>query len=315
MAYNYSPWDEEEQQNGGDQSYGNASQPRTPTTTNASGASARNTGLAAAASAPASQPANSGSLASVSSPTQPDGAATQRAAINTNSLLNSPGRPVASSGSLGSVSSTPYDVGTGASVITGGTNSGVNGGMNTSIGGPTATTAGSASGAPPTPYGSQPSMGAFTSQMSGYDQGKFGKHDPKYAIGAVESNFDPRQGITQAMLDQLNSLGIGQFSGQIGGDKFHISNGDQAFNGVTDIDAIIGSKTGNGVWGYQPEGGATDAGVAASQAGGLMDDPVQLQLAQQLGVDTNTPYWKQILQNLMDSMAQGQAGRAQPTNV
>ncbi len=144
-----------------------------------------------------------------------------------------------------------------------------------------------------------PSMGAFTDHLAGFDQAKFGKNDPKYNMASVFSNFDPSKGVTPDLINALNGLGIGNFSGN--GDKIHVDNGAGEFNGVSDIDAIQGFHSGNPMWAYQPEGGGGATPGPLAQAIAPQADPVAQNLAKQLGIDTNNPLWQQILQQLLNS--------------
>lgn len=104
--------------------------------------------------------------------------------------------------------------------------------------------------------------GAF--RPEGLDETKVtsGHNSPKYQIARIQSHFDPTKGITPEMLDALNALGIGTFSGQ--NDRLTVSgNIDPAFEGVTGSDIVKGFKTGQGVWQGWGTGG-TGPGVAPS---------------------------------------------------
>jgi hypothetical protein len=64
------------------------------------------------------------------------------------------------------------------------------------------------------------------------------------------SQFDPKGGITQDLLDALNALGLGNVTGGIGGDKISIGNADPRFEGVTEFDIIRDLENGGGwQWG------------------------------------------------------------------
>jgi hypothetical protein len=85
---------------------------------------------------------------------------------------------------------------------------------------------------------------------SGLNQNKVdaGHDSPKYQISQVLSNFDPRKGITGEVLEALNKLGLGTFSGQ--DDKLYVGgNVDSRFGDVLSSDMVTGFKTGNGTWG------------------------------------------------------------------
>lgn len=93
--------------------------------------------------------------------------------------------------------------------------------------------------------------------LEGFDSAKLNSnHDSaKYQIGRTISHFDPSQGISPELLQALNALGIGNFSGS--GDKLHIENGSHGLEGPTDIDLIRDfGKGGANAWQYGLEGGA-----------------------------------------------------------
>jgi hypothetical protein len=86
--------------------------------------------------------------------------------------------------------------------------------------------------------------------LGGWDAGKLasGHDSPKYQIGRVLEQFDPKAGLGQAgLMDKLNTLGIGQFSSD-GGDGMRVANGDPRFEGMNAWDAIQGSKGGDAGW-------------------------------------------------------------------
>lgn len=126
--------------------------------------------------------------------------------------------------------------------------------------------------APATPVSSQAAgAGQFGSALTGFDLGKLndpGRNSPKTLIGRVLSRHDPRQGITDAALADLNALGIGQFA--VAGsnrDKLVVSNADPRFEGFTTIDVIPrASQGGTGQWQYLPDSGG--AGESAGGQGG-----------------------------------------------
>lgn len=140
--------------------------------------------------------------------------------------------------------------------------------------------------------------------MSGFDAGKLNSDhsSPKYQFAHVASQYDPRQGLQPGMLDQLNTLGIGQFSGS--GDKLHIANGSPDFNGISDFDVDQGFGTGNGQWAWQPQDGSAQqqsaAPSAASPQGG--GDPMtaitQLQTAASAGDSYSALVMKYLMQQL-----------------
>jgi hypothetical protein len=129
--------------------------------------------------------------------------------------------------------------------------------------------------APPAPAGGgltqalAGGLGQYAGKLEGFDKGKLdsGHDSPKYQFGRTMSQFDPKGGITQAMLDALNGLGLGTVSGKVGGDKISVGgNVDPRFQGVTEFDIIRDLENGGG-WQWDGGGGAPSA--APQQAGGL----------------------------------------------
>lgn len=121
----------------------------------------------------------------------------------------------------------------------------------------------------------QAGLGAWGNKLEGFDFNKMnsGHDSPKYQFGRVMSQFDPKGGITQGMLDQLNALGLGTVTGKIGGDKISIGgNIDPRFEGVTEFDIIRDLEGGGGwQWGALNDtrgGGGTARKIGGS--GGLM---------------------------------------------
>lgn len=111
-------------------------------------------------------------------------------------------------------------------------------------------------------------LGQYANQLEGFDQGKLasGHDSPKYQFARVASNYNPREGVTSAMLADLNKLGIGTFSGS--GDHLHIDNPDPRFEGITDFD-VVRDIEGSGGWTWQPlnGGGGGDGGGSDHPAG------------------------------------------------
>jgi hypothetical protein len=157
-------------------------------------------------------------------------------------------------------------------------------------------------------------LGQYGNALEGFDSGKLAnKEDPKYDIGRVLSNFDPRQGVTGDVLKALNGLGIGQFSGS--GDKLHIANGDPRFDGVSDLDVVRGfhDPTGGGGWQYgveggpsgpAPQGGAqpklTSSLLAPSSLSSLLQGNPQANIQQALGaLQQQSPTIQTLLAQLM----------------
>lgn len=130
----------------------------------------------------------------------------------------------------------------------------------------------------------KPGLGQYASKLEGFggmlDDGRSKlEHgdSPKYQFARVMSNFDPKGGLSQGMLDQLNALGLGTVSGQIGGDKISIGGQmDPRWNGVTEFDVIRDLENGGGwQWGdiSADQGGPQQAqgrgmgGVGMAQSG------------------------------------------------
>jgi hypothetical protein len=98
------------------------------------------------------------------------------------------------------------------------------------------------------------------SSVAGLDANKVqsGHDSPKYQIAKVLSNFDPTKGITGEVLNALNELNLGTFTGQ--DDKLYVGgNVDPRFGDVLSSDVVTGFKTGNGTWGAwgSPVGGGS----------------------------------------------------------
>lgn len=116
-------------------------------------------------------------------------------------------------------------------------------------------------------------LGPYAGQLEGFGgEGKLTEANPspKYQFAQVASHYNPREGVTPAMLADLNKLGIGTFSGS--GDHLHIDNPSPEFEGITDFDVVraFHDATGNGGWTWQPEGqggGAAGMGDPARQTG------------------------------------------------
>lgn len=103
-------------------------------------------------------------------------------------------------------------------------------------------------------------------RVMGVDAGKFNdpnKHDFKYDTMRTLSQFDPRQGITQDVINALNQLDYGTFAGS--GDKLSLSGAKNAKDAgdFANQDWIGGFKSGDGKWNY---GGGAVANQEAQQA-------------------------------------------------
>lgn len=129
----------------------------------------------------------------------------------------------------------------------------------------------------PAPQAAAPAQANYANRLESWNTGKLSNAQhktPKYQAGRVFQNFDPTKGTQQAMLDQLNALGIGQFSGKIGGDKLRITNpmgdGWGNFRGG-EIDYIRDLGRGGYHWGRNLDGGGANqqaSAVSAALGGG-----------------------------------------------
>jgi hypothetical protein len=125
-------------------------------------------------------------------------------------------------------------------------------------------------GPAPSPAPKPGGLGQFAGKLEGFDSGKLNSehNSPKYAFGRTMSQFDPKGGITQEMLDALNGLGMGTVSGKLGGDKISIGgNVDPRFEGVTEFDIIRDLENGGG-WQWGGLNGPAAAAEAAQGAQG-----------------------------------------------
>ena len=164
--------------------------------------------------------------------------------------------------------------------------------------------------APMTPA-AQGGLGAFGGKLEGFDMNKMnsGHDSPKYQFGRVMSQFDPKGGITQDMLNALNALGLGTVSGNIGGDKIQLGgNIDPRFNGETGFDLIRDLENGGGwQWGALSGGGGNGGGQVGQAIGGMGGMLGQL-LGNAGGAQTANPmgggnYSDQIMRYLMQQLA------------
>lgn len=142
-------------------------------------------------------------------------------------------------------------------------------------------------------------VGQYGNRLEGFNADKLNSDhaSPKYLIGRTVSNFDPRKGVTPEVLDALNSLGIGQFSGS--GDKVQIVNGDPRFEGVNSIDLVRGFKDPNGTGGWQfgAEGGPASAPAAPAAGGMGMAAPSSFEGIQSL-MPTDTNFYNTLQERL-----------------
>lgn len=126
---------------------------------------------------------------------------------------------------------------------------------------------------------SQPAPADFSSKLEGFGgtledgRSKLSAGDsPKYQAARVFQKYDPKGGITQPMLDELQALGLGDVTGKVGGDKIGFGGKvDPRFNGVTEFDVIRNLEEGGGwQWGGL-NGGAEQGPEMQAQPPGLID--------------------------------------------
>lgn len=79
----------------------------------------------------------------------------------------------------------------------------------------------------PAPGPNYQTLGSFANRLRGYDMSKFQRPydqwSEKYKVGAVQSWFDPSQGVNQGFLDALRGLNLADYSGS--GDSLTAMNG------------------------------------------------------------------------------------------
>jgi hypothetical protein len=145
----------------------------------------------------------------------------------------------------------------------------------------------------------------------GWDQGKIdsGHKSPKYDVFHALKNagFDPRQGITPEVEAVLDGLGYGDGT-VTGSDTYRFNSDDPSFNGITEFDLIRGFDTGNGQWNFEPVQGGPQGGdpaLMAAIAPQGFANPQEQELAASLGLDTNNPLWRQILEQLVSGAGGG----------
>lgn len=97
-------------------------------------------------------------------------------------------------------------------------------------------------------------LGEFANTLGGYNMDKFNRPydewSEKYKIGAVQSHFDPKKGVTPEFLAALNGLDIGDFSGSE--DWLSVANPRNGFRSEKGggADIVQKFKSGNGNWTY-----------------------------------------------------------------
>jgi hypothetical protein len=154
-----------------------------------------------------------------------------------------------------------------------------------------------------------PSSPAATYAVRGYDAAKMAdpnKQSEKYQIGRIQQKYDPKLGVTQAMLDELNALGIAKFSG--GGDKLTVENtkNDPRFGRGGTADVVYGYKGQNADTAWQPwfiDEGAGAAPAAMPSQLGASSLPAQGGTSFQ-GIQSLAPTDTGFYQRLQDQIAQ-----------
>ena len=153
------------------------------------------------------------------------------------------------------------------------------------------------------PVDAQAATGGQKYALEGYDAGKLasGHNSPKYAVGHVLEKYDPKLGLSQpGLLDELNALGIGQFSAN--SDKLSVANGNADFKGMNTWDSIR-DQEGDAGWQFGVDnnldaagGQGGGGGQMPQQAGGYNLDPlltgdplakIQAAIAKQAGSGEN----------------------------
>ncbi len=124
--------------------------------------------------------------------------------------------------------------------------------------------------APDTPASVPATPAAQTYGLEGFDAGKLasGHDSPKYQVGRVLQQFDPKAGLGQAgLMDKLNALGLGSFSAN--SDKLSVANGDPRFQGMNTWDSIR-DQEGNAGWQFGVDSNLDSAprGAPGMGAGG-----------------------------------------------
>lgn len=119
-------------------------------------------------------------------------------------------------------------------------------------------------------------LGQYANRLEGFDTGKLNSehNSPKYQFGRVFSKYDPTGGISQAMLDELNGLGLGTVSGKVGGDVLSLGgNVDPRFDGLTQFDVV--RDLGQGGWQWGGIGGQRQPQQQQMQGPGITADANQ----------------------------------------
>jgi hypothetical protein len=120
--------------------------------------------------------------------------------------------------------------------------------------------------------------GAFQGAMRGFNADKLqSKSDPKYDVGRVLSQFDPKQGITPDVLNALNGLGEGTFALKPGSKDYLTLSGnvDPRWNGMTGADAVFSEGGPDAAWTLQGDGpGWNQDAQQSGQGGGGHANPI-----------------------------------------
>jgi hypothetical protein len=109
----------------------------------------------------------------------------------------------------------------------------------------------------------------------GFDASKMGSpyadQSEKYKIGNIMQKYDPKGGVTPEMLDELNALGIAQFSGSGGNLTVTNTKNDPRFGSGGTGDVVYAYDAQNGDTAWQPwfiDDGGGGAAAGAPQGGG-----------------------------------------------
>jgi hypothetical protein len=151
----------------------------------------------------------------------------------------------------------------------------------------------------------------------GFDQGKmanpYAEQSEKYKIGNVMQKYDPKGGVTQELIDELNALGIAEFSGSGGNLTVKNTKNDPRFGSGGTGDVVYAYDAQNQDTAWQPwlvdDGGGMGAGAAGGSRGFPMTmsggdtAPSSFETIQSL-MPTDTDFMKK----LQDQIAQALGG-------
>jgi hypothetical protein len=166
-------------------------------------------------------------------------------------------------------------------------------------------------------------LGQFAGSMGPWNAGNekfqrpWDQMSERYKMLTIQSHFDPRQGVTQELVDALNNANINGAKFSLGGspDRLNATGLQNWRNydgreGIGDI--VQGFKTGNGTWApWQPEGPSAPSAPAPGGAGG-MGLPAYLGSSLGLSPTPSTPggggnYTSEIMRMLAQQLGLGQA--------